>query len=78
MIVGSLGGQAITWCSEVRDFPNGRVLSEGGSALWAVESNPGRLWKMPTIPDGRAGDASRVTDSSGVPDEVTAVFLEEE
>lgn len=73
MVVGSLGGEASTWCTELRAFPNGMALSEDGSSVWIVESAPGRLWNIPIKPDGRAGSASHVTDVPGVPDGVAAL-----
>jgi len=65
--------QASVWSTATACFPNGMAVSEDGLSLWVLESTPGRLWAIPILPDGSAGDAELKAEIPGVPDGVAAL-----
>lgn len=62
-------GSAATWSRAASGFANGLALSPDGEYLYAVESNPPLISRIPITPDGSAGEREIVvTLPNCVPD----------
>lgn len=65
------GGVTKVWTEQVADFPNGCAVAPDGSAVYVLESTPGRLNEIPIEPDGSAGTKRVLLELPGtVPDGV--------
>jgi gluconolactonase len=49
-------GVTEVWSTAPSDFTNGLALSPAGDALYAAESKGSKVWRIPVLPSGAAGD----------------------
>lgn len=60
-------GETQVWSEAVGGYPNGTALAPDGTALYVAQSHPedsegGRVWRIPILPDGSAGEPQIVVE----------------